>query len=770
MIKKEITYFIVGLLIISSFAVISIGREVAVNNYQTLNITFSKPVETLVNMDGNTYVSLEVTEANSFISEGPMLPRYTTTIKLPFGTKILDVKYAIQGEVKTKKLNYEIMPAPVAISVPDLGGTVEYLEAEQVYVSGDLYPDSWFSYTTGGGLDENSEHTTFLTLEIYPVRYSQATDTMKYIEGNIVLTITKEEPASPIMFPEGDGMVIIAPQKFSSTLQKLVNHKNGKGILTTLKTTEEIYSQYSGVDKPEQIKKFIKDAIETDGVKYVLLVGGLKSIIYGLPRDDRNQGTRDYYVPVRYSNLYDYDPESKTLEDGYPSDLYYADIYNSTGGFDDWDSNNDGVFAEWHGIKKDKLDFLPDVYIGRLPCRSTNEVNVVVNKIINYENGVVGSWYDRIVCLGGDSFNDEGASIPKPHYPEGEVVCDYIVDNYMTEFTPVKLYAKNKDTAPSYTFAPENFLREVGKSNSGCGHLLLDGHGNPASWTSHWYFPSLGGPGGWGPSIIHYETFNFIKMRNNEKLPVCVVGGCHNNLFNVSILTTIWNIAGAYNLWTYGRPSPWCWSEWLVRQPSGGSIATIGNTGLGYGYVGHGDEGPACLERAGGYIEICFYKTFDEESNILGECWGGAITKYQQKWPGMKDLVDCKTMQEWILFGDPSLKIGGYGGGNGFETKIANAAAGMVATPGETITLQAQFYNGQSPYTYRWDFGDGTTGTGVSTTHSYSKPGTYWVKLTAADSIARASIYETVVEVEPLASTPDTPAGQTNVVAGQTYV
>jgi len=23
-------------------------------------------------------------------------------------------------------------------------------------------------------------------------------------------------------------------------------------------------------------------------------------------------------------------------------------------------------------------------------------------------------------------------------------------------------------------------------------------------------------------------------------------------------------------------------------------------------------------------------------------------------------LVDCKTVQQWMLFGDPSLKIGGY--------------------------------------------------------------------------------------------------------------
>ena len=78
-----------------------------------------------------------------------------------------------------------------------------------------------------------------------------------------------------------------------------MDHKNAHDMQTLLKTTEDIYAEYTGVDNPEKIKYFIKDAIEEWGVTYVLLVGGLKSPLWARPRDDPNQGTRDWHVPVR---------------------------------------------------------------------------------------------------------------------------------------------------------------------------------------------------------------------------------------------------------------------------------------------------------------------------------------------------------------------------------------------------------------------------------------------------------------------------------------
>lgn len=90
-------------------------------------------------------------------------------------------------------------------------------------------------------------------------------------------------------------------------------------------------------------------------------------------------------IPIRYVYLDD----GTGYEERYISDLYYADVFrynNETGySFDDWDSNNNNVFGEWNKENKDVLDLFPDVYVGRIPCRTIFNARNLVDKLINYE-------------------------------------------------------------------------------------------------------------------------------------------------------------------------------------------------------------------------------------------------------------------------------------------------------------------------------------------------------------------------------------------------
>jgi len=62
------------------------------------------------------------------------------------------------------------------------------------------------------------------------------------------------------------------------------------------------------------------------------------------------------------------------------------------------------------------------------------------------------------------------------------------------------------------------------------------------------------------------------------------------------------------------------------------------------------------------------------------------------------------------------------------QTSSANVvpvASSTVSCPQETCTVDASGSTDTAPGTvasYAWDFGDGTTGTGVSITHTYTRP------------------------------------------------
>ena len=117
-------------------------------------------------------------------------------------------------------------------------------------------------------------------------------------------------------------LIIITNAYLISELEPLVQHKNQHGINTMIKTTEDIYNEYTGRDEAEQIKYFIKDAKETWNISYVMLMGGQPNI------------------PFRTSNVIPFDD----IPYNFISELYYADIYDSNGNFSSWDSDNDGLY------------------------------------------------------------------------------------------------------------------------------------------------------------------------------------------------------------------------------------------------------------------------------------------------------------------------------------------------------------------------------------------------------------------------------------------
>ena len=407
--KKILSILMVHILVLSGLGAVAINGDNTSNAHLEISTEIMKidfPSPTLVESN-NDYVKLRFVDDELYLMNPgqPMLPRVLKSIELPFGARNVKVEVIPRG-ISESTISKEILPAPAPVPLsPNVDFVAPPKKDITVYTSDALYPSSWYNYNVGCGLNANGEHVTHLTINIYPVRYAPATGKICVAEKADVI-ITFDDPEGDI-FPQTSeyDLVIIAPSSFSSALQRLVDHKNSYDMKTLLKSTEEIYNEYTGVDKPEQIKYFIKDAIETWGINYVLLVGGLKSTIYAKPKDNMNVGEKGWHVPVRYSNM------RAGGDAGYPVDLYYADIYKLEGEFESWDYDGDGVFAEWpddYGESRDISDLLPDVAVGRLACSDVEEVSDVVNKIITYETSTYGSdWFKKMVVYSGDGFLDQ---------------------------------------------------------------------------------------------------------------------------------------------------------------------------------------------------------------------------------------------------------------------------------------------------------------------------------------------------------------------------
>lgn len=654
MLKNRVLTLGLILILILSVTLTAIGSDLTKNDSnkieenfeESLNIEYEKKYivkeykfsfPDIESYQDHIIVRLAEADLNKMDNGKPIIPINLTKFDLPFGSKIIAVNFEHSSPWF---FNISQPMAFCSMHGIDSNKTMpkDTMDA-QIYESGEPYPSNWISYHTGGGL-LFGEHKTFFVLRIYPVRYIPTENQLEFIE-EIKINITYEEPQESIL---GDtkiyDLLILAPQIFIKNLEPLVTHKERQGLKTKLLGLELLYEEmfWDGRDKAEKIKYFIKQSIEKWGIEHVLLVGAIKGQSF------------TWQLPVRYSKVVPTE-EQEYAEESFISDLYFADIYDSEGKFSSWDSNNDDIFSVWNESFKEEMDIYPDVYLGRLACRTKTEVNVMVDKIINYEKEKYSdsNWFKNLILVAGDSYVDPA------QLNEGELISEAAID-LMPGFNPVRVYSSIDDI---------NGKTVNDALNQGAGFAYFCGHGSDVSWNTH--FP----PADNSNWCTGYTVLNMMFLKNKEKLPVTIVGGCHNGKYDISLMKSIKTGLEKKGL-RYFLPSSrfwydgWatnCWAWWLTSKYNGGSIATIANTGLGtHGEDDSDNNGIAdYLEVLDGWLELRILELYGiNNKDILGENHGQTMVEYLHSFLGDNEKMDVKMVQQWQLFGDPSLKIGGY--------------------------------------------------------------------------------------------------------------
>ena len=101
----------------------------------------------------------------------------------------------------------------------------------------------------------------------------------------------------------------------------------------------------------------------------------------------------------------------------------------------------------------------------------------------------------------------------------------------------------------------------------------------------------------------------------------------------------------------------------MTRKVGGGSVATLGCSALGYT-----KEDKDSFEGGLNWVEVEFFRQYGQENqSIIGDAWREAVSNYIATyapidWGETTDgdsFIDVKVPQSFVLFGDPSLCIGG---------------------------------------------------------------------------------------------------------------
>ncbi len=598
--KKIVSTVIVWFLIIGGLGAVALDDSNAKIKVIEERIYISRPVI----KDLGEYISVDLEESESFILESgkPLLPVVTKVFTFPLGTRIVDV--VVNSEYKEYILSKKIQPAPIPtiISKESPQKLNDVVPDETVYGSLDFYPSESYTLSRGAGL-QDKDHVLFLNVKVAS-RYSPLFNLL-LVPKRIEITVEYKEPELSLFIADEYDMVIIAPDQFSSILQPLIDHKNRYSVRTFLKTTEEIYDEYEGRDNAEQIKYFIKDAIESLGISYVFLVGNID------------------LVPIRMADLH-----IATFFTDVPTDHYYADVYNANGSFCSWDSNDNNKFGEGTiSFEEDIIEYIdfvdlyPDIGIGRLPCYDNGEVKVSINKIISYETSSYGrDWFNRIILMGGDSAPDNGSLY------EGEWVTEQVAQEMQNHgFEPVRLWASMD------TFRPRMINREI---NAGAGFISYSGHG-AANFIATC-------PPNVGFTTLLYFKLYLLGLYNRDKLPIIFMDGCLTGCIDKTFPLV--------NISLGQRTSGLAWS--FVKKANGGAITTISATRVAYLSVIE-DK----VVAGSPILNINFFKSY-ESGITVSQMLTNAQTKYLNYMQGY--WKDGLTIEEYILLGDPSLKVGGY--------------------------------------------------------------------------------------------------------------
>ena len=405
---------------------------------------------------------------NGIVGE-PSLPWQSVSLMLPQGQEAVSINIEFADFEKIEG-NYNLMPAqqPRPVSCEK---EIPFAKNESIYRSENVYPTRSYNKVTTQYLNG----VAFAFSGFTPVQYVPATGKVSYaqtVKVTIETQASRDDQSRKLWLTPnneqsikrlaqnanmlssynkrghelgGYDMLVITSEEWIPRFGDYMNLYNDKGIRTRIVALEEIYATMEGRDEPEQIRNYIIQEYENNGIQMVSL-GGDVSI-----------------VPFRF--LWCFAQEGD--EDQLPSDMYYACLDGTLN-----DDNDD----RWGEVGED--DLLPELGIGRLPFNNEAQFETIMHKTFSYlQNPVLGEFTSPI--LGAEHLGDGYYGDVDMERLIGEVNdYDYTTHGYPEDYNFKRYYA-----SPTLNWSGNAFRDVICTGGQYVHHV---GHANDdfvAGWT-----------------------------------------------------------------------------------------------------------------------------------------------------------------------------------------------------------------------------------------------------------------------------------------------
>ncbi|MCU0644032.1 MAG: C25 family cysteine peptidase [bacterium] len=356
---------------------------------------------------------------------------------------------------------------------------------------------------------------------------------------------------------KGADLIIISHQKFLDHAHELGKfHESRNNLRVSVIDVAEIYDEFNyGILNPAAIKEFLEYTYfswQSPAPSYVIFFGDASWDF----KKNLSPASKENYVP----------------------------------------SYGNPVSDNWYVCFDGADDFLPEMFVGRIPVETVEQAGIVINKIIAYENTPSESWKkDLLFITGGFDATEHRMFMNQ---------SNYLIQNYVLP-PPASCRALQINKTTEGYFEGEKKPEVLAAMNKGLLWVNFVGHAGSRTWDLMFSHPDIE------------------ELSNENKYPFITSMTCHTGRF--------------------ANPELDSFGEHFLLADRKGAIAFWGTTGWGYVF------------QDNVLLKNIFKGTMVDTMHTLGPATTYAKLKLWEGYGG--GIYNINTINQYTLLGDPVIDL-----------------------------------------------------------------------------------------------------------------